>query len=484
MAFNLDFLLSIKLFEILTLTFLYYIFHFYFNYYTRKNPLPGPFPLPIIGNLYLIRGDLFDFIQKNHQQYGDLFELWVPNRNIYFNNVNQIGKLTQPNTKSSFTTQMKLTKIFQEYIQTFGFIILNDDYESWRYYRKLLEQTISNQSYQHSLFDVILECFGEIQGHWKKLGAEHVIDIREWALRLLFDILIRTTTGENLFIMTKYFNHLTAGPKVHIAKEIDEMGEGIDQQLKNGAKALFYFQYVPEVLARTVFWWKTKKYLQISKKAQSVYNKIIEKRKQEIRNEDSSNRKVDVLNLLLNANLSDENESPSSKSIRLSDQEISIFLFEIINTSILTTSNTFAFTVEHIERNKKVKEKLLEELKTVFGDDKNNISFYKLSQLKYIEAVIYETLRVTPQTLTIIRTNNKEVDVSNIKKNSNLSFGTGLRICPGRFQAINMLKTLIFLLYLNYHVELVDPHSPIKNEFTFVNICLSGKVYVRPRNAE
>ncbi|CAG8656315.1 10264_t:CDS:2, partial [Ambispora gerdemannii] len=190
--------------------------------------------------------------------------------------------------------------------------------------------------------------------------------------------------------------------EIQIAKETDEMDEYIDQQLVNGV--------------------------------QLTYNKIIQKRKQEFENEDSSNRKAD-------------------------------------------TSNTFGFMIEYIECNPNVKQKLLEKLSTVFCGDRNKISFDKLTQLKYIEAVINETLRMSPQGLTIVRTNNKEVDVvgckwqastqfrinipaihqdpslwhnpdkfnldgqkGNIKKNSNLNFGIGRRICPGRFQAINVLK--------------------------------------------
>ncbi|CAG8447103.1 14693_t:CDS:2 [Ambispora leptoticha] len=516
----LDFLFSVKVFEILILSFFYYIFRFYFNYFTRENPLHGPFPLPIIGNLHLIRGSSFEFAQKSRQQYGDLFELWLPNRNIYLNNANQIEKLTQPSTKSSFFAQMKLTKIFRKYLKEFGFVFLNDDHESWRYYRKILEQSLLNQKYQHALFDEVLECFKELQVYWEELGAERVIDIKEWSLRLFFDIMIRTTTGENFSIMTKYFNSLTTGPKINIAKEIYEMGEDIDQLLKKQVNAFSYFQLVPEALARSIFWWKTKKYFQEKEKVQSIYNEIVQKRKQENKNGDLSSRKTDILNILLNTNsFTDNNES-----IRLSDKEICVFLFEIINSSIHTTTNTFGFTIENIERNPNAKKKLLEELSTVFGDDKNNISYDKLSQLKYLEAIIYETRRVFPP-IAIARINNKEVDVvgrkwhastqfrinvhaihhdpslwhdpheykperfldeqkSNITRNSNLTFGTGLRICPGRFQAINMMKSIISLIYLNYQVELVDSHLPIKSEHTFMPVCLGGKVYLKPRNTE
>ncbi|CAG8821474.1 8971_t:CDS:1, partial [Cetraspora pellucida] len=37
---------------IFALIFATYVFNFYYKYLTRPNPLHGPFPLPLIGNLH------------------------------------------------------------------------------------------------------------------------------------------------------------------------------------------------------------------------------------------------------------------------------------------------------------------------------------------------------------------------------------------------------------------------------------------------
>ena len=46
-----------------------YIANFYFKYYTRSNPLPGPFPIPIIGTLYALKGGIGNGLLSLQKQY-------------------------------------------------------------------------------------------------------------------------------------------------------------------------------------------------------------------------------------------------------------------------------------------------------------------------------------------------------------------------------------------------------------------------------
>ncbi|RIA89376.1 hypothetical protein C1645_824953, partial [Glomus cerebriforme] len=52
-----------------------YIIKYYLTWYTRENPIPGPIPLPLIGNLHQIGKDMGKGALKLQQKYGDIFEV-------------------------------------------------------------------------------------------------------------------------------------------------------------------------------------------------------------------------------------------------------------------------------------------------------------------------------------------------------------------------------------------------------------------------
>ena len=81
-----------------------------------------------------------------------------------------------------------------------------------------------------------------------------------------------------------------------------------------------------------------------------------------------------------------------------------------------------------------------------------------------------------PERFLTSTTNNNKNDGNEIKKNSFLSFGNGMRICPGRNLAMTELKTLMVLLFGKYNVELVDHSAPLKIRCTMVSYCDELKV--------
>jgi hypothetical protein len=74
----------LNVFELAVLLLLAALSVYYYRYFTRENPQPGPFPLPLIGSLHLYTnpGQLYKRLQH---QYGDCFEVWLASeRRIVF----------------------------------------------------------------------------------------------------------------------------------------------------------------------------------------------------------------------------------------------------------------------------------------------------------------------------------------------------------------------------------------------------------------
>src|SRR5579862_1088145 len=86
-----------------------YIVRFYYNYYTRKSPLPGPFPLPLIGNFHQIGFDLAKYA-IDHKEFGDMFEIWIGNiRIIISSNPSLIDQIYSPSIKTKFFPRLQAT---------------------------------------------------------------------------------------------------------------------------------------------------------------------------------------------------------------------------------------------------------------------------------------------------------------------------------------------------------------------------------------
>lgn len=123
---------------------------------------------------------------------------------------------------------------------------------------------------------------------------------------------------------------------------------------------------------------------------------VIQKRRQQLMKEAveekslEKNRKLNFLDILLSATTTD-GKPLTNADIR---EEVDTFMFEGHDT----TTSGIAFTLYHLSRNPEVQNKVFEEIVNILGTtDKNSYFNYQILQdLKYLEMVIKESLRITP----------------------------------------------------------------------------------------
>ncbi|CAG8515250.1 1007_t:CDS:2 [Ambispora leptoticha] len=209
--------------EFLAVAILFYILIYYYNYFTRENPLPCPFPLPVVGSLYQNPGHMANWIQDLHKKHGDMFEIWVGSqRQIFLNNADLIAKTTLPSSKTAFVIRYSHDSGLEEWGDTTG-ISFNRVPWSWRYNRRLIFDAVNSLSFLNEFTRMMQQYFGGLETYWKEIGFDKPQDIQIWVNRFISDMLYLTTTGKNLNFMAKHFNSLSKDKKVDISTSDSEM---------------------------------------------------------------------------------------------------------------------------------------------------------------------------------------------------------------------------------------------------------------------
>lgn len=124
-----------------------------------------------------------------------------------------------------------------------------------------------------------------------------------------------------------------------------------------------------------------------------------------------SKKKVPLLDILLQSTI---NGQPlTNADIR---EEVDTFMFEGHDT----TTSGICYILYLLSRHPDVQKKLFQEIRGVIGDDKEIPMTYKdLQELKYMECVIKESLRMYPPVPIILREFTEDTNIS--KRKSDIS---------------------------------------------------------------
>src|SRR5436190_16658987 len=132
------------IFSLLIIFAIIYVSQFYYHYFTRSNPLPGPFPLPILGNVHQGIGMEFsDWLMLMYKKYGDIYEINLAGqRLIVLSRVDLIENMVASFKKNKYPFRLQLTEGIIEY--GFGGVGLANNIEpkSWKYNRQFFIQAM------------------------------------------------------------------------------------------------------------------------------------------------------------------------------------------------------------------------------------------------------------------------------------------------------------------------------------------------------
>ncbi|CAI2173406.1 18583_t:CDS:2 [Funneliformis geosporum] len=514
---------------ILFLTIILYVAKFYYKYFTRLNPLPGPIPLPIFGNVLNKSGEFDEWMLKLHEKYGDIFEItMLGQRRVVLCRGEYVENMMKSSTKSVYLQRFPLIKDLED-LNIFGTgVINNHKINSWKYNRKFFTQAILSPSFADEALDWSHKLFYEMEDYWKGIGFDTPTDYSAWMHRFTNDMIVVLITGKRIYSLPYYYNTLSE-KKSDIPITLIEDSEKFIESIQMFTIGFAFFIFTPAMVRRYLPYFKQRQN-QLFKKRDYFLNKIdkiIKKRREEIEKTPLEKPlRHDMLTSFIIANTPrDINKTKIAEEEFLrpmSDEEIGANIRDAFIGGTDTTANSLCFIAYYLENYPEVKENFHQELCRVFGNDTTRrVTHEDLDKLEYTEAVIYEVSRLKPVINMLSRYSNGPDEIAGYKwpKNTlfNVSFtainnhkahwkdpekfdperflkkdekrlkatfniwGGGLRICPGRKLAMIELKFLLASIYRKYDVELVNKNEPLKSKSTSLTVCQELMVRIKPR---
>ncbi|CAG8468584.1 6239_t:CDS:1 [Acaulospora colombiana] len=407
-------------------------------------------------------------------------------------------------------------------------IVLNRDIKSWSINRKFMISCISSPSFLRESVKGSIKVINEIFECWKIMEREGMqVDFSEWTDAFAASVVTMAATGEEIPSVSNLFNSLNIKEKKPQTQGSWKDGAKFLEAIFTYNESMAFMMLFPTFIRRNFPGIKAlnKKYLDNRDWINDKLEKMIVERRKEIERT-PLNQPLDptILTLLITTNTERDLEkiSVSNFDRSLNDEEISSIVREVFTGGLDTTANSLGFIGFYIAQHRDVYLRMREEVLNVYGTiDNPDLTIESYGKLKYIEAVINESIRIFPTISLMSRAATEDVEfdgfkikadtavLSDFKALSNnpkyfkdpeefnpdrffndkesigkftyIPFGNGVRMCPGRGWAMVQMKTFLIRLVCAFDVELVNEAADPKYFYATANRPVDIKLNIRTR---
>uniref|UniRef100_A0A1I8QDQ8 Cytochrome P450 n=1 Tax=Stomoxys calcitrans TaxID=35570 RepID=A0A1I8QDQ8_STOCA len=387
------------------------------NQFLKQLGIRGPwFIVPIIGDAWLGLGNdtanVFKLFARLGRKYGKVFRMW-----LFFRLMLVISDVKYFEAILSSPGVIRKSFIYDMLSGWLGDGLLLSYSTKWHVRRKLLTPT-----YHFKILEQFVEVFDQqsrvlVKRLSTMADGKTVYNMFPIICLTALDIITETAMG----VKVNAQDH----PEFAYAKAVKDATDVI------ATRAMKPIQYFHLGFLLTAF----PSYLKLRKSIRIMHdftNKVIFDRKRKIESErmnaketslsldDAQNdvgqkKRMTFLDVLLQSHI--DGQPLKDEEIR---EEVDTFMFEGHDT----TTSGISFCLYLLARHPQVQQRVLQEINEVMGEDKSQaVTMKDLQELKYLEAVIKESLRLYPSVPIISRYTEKDIEVDGhfIPAHSNLS---------------------------------------------------------------
>ncbi|XP_062375337.1 steroid 17-alpha-hydroxylase/17,20 lyase [Sardina pilchardus] len=340
-----------------------------------QNKGPPALPsLPIIGSLLSLKTDRppHIFFQELQKKYGDTYSLMMGSHNIVIVNSHQHAREVLMRKGKTFAGRPRT--VTTDILTRDGKDIAFADYSpTWKFHRKIVHGALCMFGEGTASIEKII-C-READSMCKTLG-----EMRSLAVDLAPEL---TRAVTNVVCSLCFSSSYKPGDEEF--EDMLEYSQGIvDTVAKDSLVDIFpWLQIFPN------------KDLKILRDCVSIRDKLLQKKYEEHKTNYSDNIQGDLLDALLRAKRSAENNNSSTQGVGLTDDHVLMTVGDIFGAGVETTTTVLKWTIAYLIHHPQVQAKIQAELDRKIGKERHPLLSDR-GNLPYLEATIKEVLRIRP----------------------------------------------------------------------------------------
>ncbi|XP_038874643.1 flavonoid 3'-monooxygenase CYP75B137-like [Benincasa hispida] len=365
--------------EELTSNFLFTVFaalliFLYLKLRHRHMPLPpGPWGIPLLGNLPFLDPELHTYFTKLGERYGPILKLQLGNKVGIIVNSPWIAREVLKDHDVTFANR---DVPHAGKAATYGGsdIVWTPYGPEWRMLRKVCVLKMLSNATLDSVYELRRrEVRNTIAHLYRRAGS--VVNVGEQGFLTVFNVVTSMLWGGSV----------EGEQRDGLAAEFRETVSDMTELLGKPNVSDFF-----PSLARFDLQGIEKKMRELAPRFDRIFEKMIDQRLKIVGEDDSrSVKKNDFLQFLLEVKEDGESKTP------LTMTHLKALLMDMVIGGTDTSSNTIEFAMAEMIKNPETLKKAQEELAVVVGED-NIVEEFHIHSLPYLKAVMKETLRLHP----------------------------------------------------------------------------------------